>query len=94
MVTGFPHVPDCGALEIHEAPLVPLWTEGVMADFAVVSALLRGTASSATAIRTTSDAVPFLHVPARSTELPATTVGESSRGGSLRRHKAGLWTVF
>ena len=54
-----------------------------------------GTASSAIAMCTvTSVAFPFLHVPARSTELPATTVGESSRGGSLRRHKAGLWTVF
>ena len=36
-----------------------------------------------------------LRVPVqmRSIELPATTVGESSRGGSLRRHKGGLWAV-
>ena len=32
-------------------------------------------------------------VQRQSSELPATTVGESSRGGSLRRHKGGLWTV-
>ena len=27
------------------------------------------------------------------TELPATTEGESSRGGSAQGHKAGLWVV-
>ena len=27
------------------------------------------------------------------TELPATTEGESSRGGSPQGHKAGLWAV-
>ena len=37
---------------------------------------------------------PLVPVQRQSTELPATTVGESSRGGSLRRHKGGLWTVF
>ena len=36
---------------------------------------------------------PCTPVQLRSSELPATTVGESSRGGSLRRHKAGPVTV-
>ena len=36
---------------------------------------------------------PMFLVQRQSSELPATTVGESSRGGSLRRHKGGLWTV-
>ena len=36
---------------------------------------------------------PMVPVQRQSTQLPATTVGESSRGGSLRRHKGGLWTV-
>ena len=36
---------------------------------------------------------PCTPVHLRSSELPATTVGESSRGGSLRRHKAGPVTV-
>ena len=37
---------------------------------------------------------PLVPVQSQSTELPATTVGESSRGGSLRRHKAGPLTVL
>ena len=36
---------------------------------------------------------PMILVQRQSIELPATTVGESSRGGSLRRHKGGLWAV-
>ena len=37
---------------------------------------------------------PWFPVQAQSAELPATTVGESSRGGSLRRHKAGPLIVL
>ena len=37
---------------------------------------------------------PLVPVQSQSTELPATTVGESSKGGSLRRHKAGPLTVL
>ena len=36
---------------------------------------------------------PCTPVQLRSSELPATNVGESSRGGSLRRHKAGPVTA-
>ena len=36
---------------------------------------------------------PMVSVQRQFIELPATTVGESSRGGTLRRRKGGLWTV-
>ena len=44
-------------------------------------------------VRSTPDAVPLVPVQVRSSELPATTVGEWRRRRFLRRHKGGPWTV-
>ena len=67
---------DIDALKYARAP-DPLWGSRGMAMAVAASARL------ALLLRSTSDAVPLVPVQIQSTERPATTVGESSRGGSL-----------
>ena len=80
---------DIDALKYAGAP-DPLWGSRVYTPHGCMGLMAGYAACCAPYIRH----FPLVPVQSQSTELPATTVGGSSRGGSLRRHKAGPLTVL